>query len=190
MKENELLQKGDYQPYKAKQAKKPKQKTKKERKRNARKNLDEMSENEMEQLLLGDDDELLDLDLDGLKINSPIKNEGAMEEEIPTTDYDDDNMALLKELEGETIKDEYEALADKKKTRLARLNQRVGETAQGEYTIQESVNSEQENEKNFENLSQSRKESDAKVEVKKETAAPSRGRKLKKLRKVKTHDNE
>ena len=66
-----------------------------------------MSENEMEELLLGDDDELLDLDLDHLNVNSPIKEEGAMEEEeIPVSNYDNDNMALLKELEGETIKDE------------------------------------------------------------------------------------
>jgi hypothetical protein len=83
-----------------KRAKNPKSKGRNGKKKRARKNLDEMSENEMEQLLLGDDDELLDLNLDGLKLNSPIKEEGAMEEEYPAgNQYDDDNMALLKEIE-------------------------------------------------------------------------------------------
>ena len=69
--------------------------------------------------------------------------------------------------------------------KLARLNQRVGQAGSEGFNIQDSTLSEQENEKNFENIhSQKGEDSHDKIEVKNEPT-----RKLKKLRKVTNNDS-
>ena len=138
--EQQLLQKGDYQAYEPK--KKPqvdREKIKKEKRAKAKKNLEDLSEEELHQLMIGDDDELLELDIGMREMNigsSPKAKrltragKGKTNKDAAETSSvagDDDNLALLKELEMQQEFDQEDReFEEQKKQKLARLNKIVG----------------------------------------------------------------
>lgn len=149
--EQELLQKGDYQAYEPKKKSQAvNDRVKRDQKAKGRKKLDEMSEEELHRLMIGEDDELLDINLDmrDLSLSASPKRKKATRltkqkaakdsPQSSSVDGDDQNLALLKELEmqGDSDKEDRK-LEDEKKQRLARLNMMVGKAGSEGFSLKE-----------------------------------------------------